>query len=1039
MERFVFEDDRFIFEKEKISEEEGPSIWTHMAEGIRTILPFYVPPSGPPIYDEDLNFIGFSTPTGEIETPPDLASQRRWALLELLVPASPTIGKSIGLGMAKAEAKKVVHKGIKEAVPSVTQQFRDFRLIDMAQVTEKAARKGADISPELAHELTKMRVSSPSTLMEERIFKPAIQRPEEGLNKLTKEWNDKFPYLTDIWKERPRTGIPKQPAEMATIQTKEGIKSVRTESRGFSDVIQEINRLRYGGSLGAAKGTEKYAGSINLHRISELTETTQNIIKQYAEKGPRMTWDAAVEWAQKSGVSIRGLKSVWKRGMLNHKQLNALREINVNVVQQLGDFVDALPANPTDEQLAFTQEVLLNYRHSILDFLGEASSEAGRTLAILRRTINPDARLKILLKAGNKEQLQEFITLWKDADFNSLGIDLKDINKLVKGMTEVTTADKVHKLWINFILSSPRTHVRNIVGNTLTLAGKIPEKSLSAFFDSLRVGGAKLIGKEVERERYFKEIVPEIYGILGGLEQSISKAFNWASRGKIPYNPKYRLPIFAQRTKIEDILRQRSKWEIPTHLLDLEDRFFKTIVYASDLNAGAMRRGLKKDLRGKELTEFITDLIHNPTEDLMQEAAEGALFRTFQNPLGEWGRSLSRLRNVPIGPVKPFAYIAPFLRTPINITKYGLKHTPANFMYLIAKGKELPNAQIADELARATMGSMLMLYFTKKAMEGKITGRGPTNPGKRETMMLGGWRPYSFYVGKDDKGQDQFRNYISTEPVSMWMGLAAEYAELRGFMSDRETEDFVSASMKGLSNLLINKTYMQGISNAIKALSEPDRYGQAWYGSLISGFVPNIASDIARARDPVVRQAKYTLDKIRNRIIFEKEKLVPDLNFFGEEKRYEGHPVSMLYNPFYLSTRSNDPVVQEFVNLNITRQIPTNIGSLELEPRQHNEFIKKINNIKLNIDQEPSRSLKLKDMLGYYTSKPNWKNVPLLIRKRIFERTIDRFIYAGSMSYIATLKDPNDRKKAIVPKTKGEQLMDLGITLPFLQRPMGNF
>jgi hypothetical protein len=141
------------------------------------------------------------------------------------------------------------------------------------------------------------------------------------------------------------------------------------------------------------------------------------------------------------------------------------------------------------------------------------------------------------------------------------------------------------------------------------------------------------------------------------------------------------------------------------------------------------------------------------------------------------------------------------------------------------------------------MGTVGYLYG-----QGLITGGGPTDPGERSALLATGWQPYSFKIG------DTYYSYARLEPISTVLGVSADFFSGRDELRKDQAENIpVILSMSVAKNVL-DKTFLQGISNFFEAVLDPDRYGEDYIQNFALSFVPNVLPQIARGIDPTLRE-----------------------------------------------------------------------------------------------------------------------------------------------------------------------------------------
>ena len=122
----------------------------------------------------------------------------------------------------------------------------------------------------------------------------------------------------------------------------------------------------------------------------------------------------------------------------------------------------------------------------------------------------------------------------------------------------------------------------------------------------------------------------------------------------------------------------------------------------------------------------------------MSEAAHKlATTNTFQNELTGFAQKAGQMIGTKLNAawlpesmksVAPGRWLFPFFSTPVNLVKASLTHaTPYELLNGIAKGD-------ADAMARGVLGSSISAALAYLALTGKITGGGPIDFRKEETL-----------------------------------------------------------------------------------------------------------------------------------------------------------------------------------------------------------------------------------------------------------------------------------------------------------------
>ena len=454
---------------------------------------------------------------------------------------------------------------------------------------------------------------------------------------------------------------------------------------------------------------------------------------------------------------------------------------------------------------------------------------------------------------GEKQILQDQVKKLLD-DAEDSGINKTPMWRgIVEGVEEFATAAK---------LTSPLTQAINIVSNALTFTTRgTVERPLAA-----AIGAAR-------RQTGLGEL-KFAFGTQSGWTSAVKKFANvmrdetQSEISKLSREFKPAIPGAAGR-----VIR------IPFRVLSAADEFWKTILKDSDIHTSAYQRAFQEGARGDALKKRITQLVEKPTEEMLEKAQKVAREFTFQEEPGKFlGGFSSLLRKVPGGKL-----VIPFIQTPSNIVKFQARRSaigalsPKNWEDLRGGG-----AQQNEALARMISGIGMSIGGLMVAQQGNVTGATPKNKADRDKFFREGKKPYSIKVG------DRWVSYQRFQPIGLYLlqGAALNEAIERG---DEENASQLFGAMastvaKGISEM----PFVEGVNSAMNAITDPDRHGERFITSLITGFIPTVSRDIRKAVDPYVREAEGTFQAIQNMIPGASQDLQPTITAFGQQAKFGG-------------------------------------------------------------------------------------------------------------------------------------------------------
>lgn len=554
---------------------------------------------------------------------------------------------------------------------------------------------------------------------------------------------------------------------------------------------------------------------------------------------------------------------------------------------------------PGDELLAAFREKLV--RHvAIQEQVAGMTAEAGRALAQFRQGASSHAVKGDVLSAfvrggGGTDDLKDVAGVLLDAVETTPG----KFNALAKQASDPKWRDKVGELYINALLSNPPTHVVNMVSNTLTSIGQIPEYALASGIGAAR---RAVMGDAAQERILGSEVGARTFGLLQGTKEGLA-LFNKALRtGEADdFVSKVEGDQYRAISGVKgEIVR------IPTRFLTAEDQLFKGIARRMELNAQAVRIANREGLKGEARRNRVAELVANPTDDMMKRALDYGLYLTYQRQLGAVGRAVSQMTSNSLAA----KVVVPFVRTPINLLKFSMERSPAAPLLKEWRADFAAGGERRDlAIAKVALGTGIGTMFYTMAQEGQITGGYPPDSAKGRLMMADGWQPYSIKIG------DRYISYSRLDPLSTTMGVAADMATLPENLSARQRESQSLMLVASIMNNLSNKTWLSGVSSLTAGLSDPQRNAENWLERTVSSFaVPAGVAGVARQIDPVAREREGVWEAIKARIPGMSDSLLPRRDVFGEVVETDSLGPDFV-SPFWQSKSKSDPVVAEMLRI----------------------------------------------------------------------------------------------------------------------------
>lgn len=807
-----------------------------------------------------------------------------------------------------------------------------------------------------------------------------FRSPEEQI-----EFDEYFAPIADFDEQMNRLGI--DVSELSNEQIKARIKDIAQEEVDFArtqeeipegavartadDIADESEQIAEGAVVNQDPNEPPkrkiFINHARMKTADDVKEVMQQMIDSDADAINAKRGGEVVTNEQTKAASKKEFQSVEDLlgrppGAMTAAQAVAARELLTASGEQLVDL-----ARRAQDPKA-TKADLYNFRR------GMAVHYAIQSEVVAARTETARALQSWSIPAGAGKQRSQAIN-----DLivqNGGGGDIQSLAKAVTMVGDNPTAlntmaselgrgrfgRAAYQVWINGLLSSPKTHVVNVTSNAMVAVWAIPERYLASGISKTFYAG------EIEAG----EVASQAFGLAKGIRDGIRLVYQGnkaADNGDIG-------DIFDAFGKVEnhgnDIsaeafgLNSQGAFgrgidmlgkvvNAPGSMLQVEDKFFKSVGYRMELNALAYRTAAGEGLEGKEFAERVAGILNDPPADLKAEALDVAHYQTFTNELGKVGQGVQEfVRNTP-----GLRLVVPFIRTPTNILKYTFSRTPLAYMSgKIRADIKAGGARAATAHARVAMGSMAMLTIADMTAEGTITGKGSLDPALRRAKMQTGWKPYSIKVG------DRWYQYSRTDPIGMIMGLGADIAELSTNADGNEGEMLVTAGVLALANNMASKTYMRGVYDFIGAIdpsnptNTPTKYISDFAGSIVpySSFLRNVTSstdttvretrDVIRDGDEVDEVATFLNDLVNKQmkvIPGMSDELPPMRDMYGEPiDRASGLGWGWDFlSPIASSVDNPDPATQVIIDNQIKiNRAPRVVKGVRLNAEEYDQYSK---------------------------------------------------------------------------------------------------
>lgn len=486
-------------------------------------------------------------------------------------------------------------------------------------------------------------------------------------------------------------------------------------------------------------------------------------------------------------------------------------------------------------------------------------------------------------------------------------------------------------LFINDLISGPLTHGAYSIGNTTFALFKAT--ALTGTQAAIGAVREAIAGEPIDRA-YFGEINAQLYGAVRGFRDGLKPGVEAFKTG-VPVLPgplQGELGLEAVGRREQAIPGQIGRiLETPSRAVSMIHTVFYTMGYEQEIARLAYRSAARAGLEGTAMDTAIAKFTQSPPPEAMMAAHEEAL-RMVLMKRPEYGSRLQRLQSV-VNDSLPLKIIMPFMQIGSNILGSGILDQTALSLLTADARAELSGAKgpIARDLrlAKIATGSMLGAATVGLAMEGLVTGGGPSDPGQRRVLENSGWKPYSLKWGDT---YIPYRKHLG--PLGPLVALHADVYEAAHVMGTQDISKAISSLAFGMSEVVADETWMSGLSNFIDAARHWDtNEGARYVRNLATSFIPFSVglSQTARLVDPYARDAQTLLEAAQAKIPWASEALHPRIGIWGQPM-----PSSTMLSP---GTATHDPVDARLEALNMGIAAPERkIRGVQLTEQQYEDF-----------------------------------------------------------------------------------------------------
>lgn len=415
------------------------------------------------------------------------------------------------------------------------------------------------------------------------------------------------------------------------------------------------------------------------------------------------------------------------------------------------------------------------------------------------------------------------------------------------------------------MLSNPRTHLRNIYGNLFNTFVTAPTDMIAeGAYDYFR-HPFNPIAREVklsDARRYIKSV----YNTVPMAVQAASEAF---SKG---YMTQKILDLPTQEASIEALRRTKmpKALTVVPRMLEAQDAFFSVLIGQGE-KSRLMADGMTERDATKKGVELAEKYLYR---ERLGEAEKQANELSTVKALDALGRWALAGKNGDTAFSKSLGWFVPFITTPINMAKMGVRRSPIALADLgigAVRGKQVSKEQIAQ----ATLGTLITSMAGIMAAQGLTEWAAPQDEKEKKLFYASGRKPYSVKIG------DKYVPMVYFGPYALAIGIAAALkyymTEQKRALTDNEVEKVVGA-LSSIGGFLTSQTPLQGIDAMSNTLTNPDDFGLGKTLAFTAGqMIPlqGLIRYINTILDPVIRKPKDFVEAVEKDIPFLSKDIAP--------------------------------------------------------------------------------------------------------------------------------------------------------------------
>jgi len=563
-----------------------------------------------------------------------------------------------------------------------------------------------------------------------------------------------------------------------------------------------------------------------------------------------------------------------------------------------------------------------------------ALSAAGR-IKKYNASLKPGAKPIPELSGDQVQIISEQVKKIDSLTGREKNLAINELQNTLNSYIPSSLVDKVITVWKAGLLTSLRTHERNLLGNTImslsetakdlpaTLADKLLSLRTGQRTTTFTIKGAKT--GAIQGIKTGKDIITKGFDPEDAIGKYEVQRVNWGTSKTGKFLKTYTDAVF--RT------------------LGGADKPFWKSSFARSLYDQAGAKAINAGKQGD--AKFITSLVDKPTEEMLLQATKDANAATFQdkNVVSTIASAVKRAAGKNDWTKLLAEMVMPFTGVPSSVVAKTIDYSPIGLIRgIMSVGnvaiKNIPELQreASQQLGRGVIGTAIFALGAYLMQKGLMTGQAKDQK-ERDLWKAQGKQENSIFVN------GKWRGINSIGPQNLILLAGAKYNE-----NTNDPEKGVGSYLGEMGQDQLNQTFLQGVQGPLQAVNDPDRYGASYIGRTGASVVPNIVKDVSKAFDSKERETNTITDYLQQGIPGLRNDLLPKRNVLGEEIKQEPSGVGAFIDLFNSKTPIDTDITRELERLNdagtpatpskISKTFTSNGKKIVLTPEQLNQYEK---------------------------------------------------------------------------------------------------